>query len=115
MNISSGVRTAFAAQAGWCDRLDAPFTASLCRLLGERLDESSELGRRVLGWPGDSDPFVDALPLRVCGGLHFLVRSGAAPELAALYPAHELPGADALWERLRALLAAPAFLPSPAG
>src|SRR6476469_8979295 len=111
MDVSSSVRAAFATQAGWCDRLGAPFTALLCRLLGARLDETSEIGRRVLGWPKDADPFADALPLRLCGGLHFLVRSGAAPELAALYPPHEFPGADALSAPLRPVLDDPPLLP----
>src|SRR6476469_7533788 len=110
MDVSSSVRAAFTTQAGWCDRLGAPFTALLCRLLGERLDVTSEIGRRVLGWTG-GDPFVDALPLRVCGGLHFMVRSGAAPGLAALYPPHDLPDAETLWEALQPVLADPALPP----
>ncbi|MEA3004238.1 MAG: hypothetical protein QOH81_3026, partial [Sphingomonadales bacterium] len=32
------VRAAFLTQADWCDRIGAPFTALLCRLLGERID-----------------------------------------------------------------------------
>ncbi len=107
----AAVRAAFATQAGWCDRLDARFTALLCRLLGERLDETTEAGRRLLGWPGNADPFADAVALRVCGGLHFLVRSGAAPDLASCYPPHALPDPEALWRALRPLLDDPALLP----
>jgi hypothetical protein len=48
------------------------------------------IGRRVLDWPGD--PRVgDALALRLCGGLHALVRTGQAPRLRALSAA-ALPG-----------------------
>jgi hypothetical protein len=107
----AAVRAAFATQAGWCDKVGAPFTASLCRLLGTRIDGSTELGRRVLGWPGDADPFGDAVALRLCGGLHFLARSGAAPALAALYPPHPLPDAEALWDVLRPVMDNPALLP----
>jgi len=58
----------------------------------------------VLDWPGNSAPFGDALALRLCGGLHFLVRSGAAPDLAALYPPAPLPDAEALWRALLPVL-----------
>jgi len=78
------VRRAFAVQAEWCERLGSPFTARLCAGLTDVLDATTPVGARVLGW--DGDPFVDALALRLCGGLHALVRSGAAPELAPLYP-----------------------------
>src|SRR3954451_6662068 len=83
----------------------------LCRLIGTRMDRSTELGGRVLGWPGDADPFGDALALRLCGGLHFLARSGAAPGLSALYPPHPLPDAETLWAALRPILADSALLP----
>jgi len=100
MEREEAVRAAFAQQAAYCVQLSSPFTALLCTLLGERLDRSSAIGRRILDWPGNSAPFGDALALRVCGGLHFLVRSGAAPGLAALYPPAPLPEADALWQAL---------------
>jgi hypothetical protein len=67
------------------------------------------VGRRVLDWP--TDPVKDALPLRLCGGLHALVRSGAAPALAALYPPHPMPDPGALWSAVRPILAQPALLP----
>ena len=83
----------------------------LCRLLGERLDRDSEAGRQVLDWPGDADPFADALPLRLAGGLHALVRRGRAKGLAACYPPRPLPGEDALWAALRPVLDEPDLLP----
>jgi hypothetical protein len=107
----AAVRAAFATQAGWCDKSGAPFTGMLCRLIGERLDRSTALGRCVLEWPEGADPVKDALPLRVCGGLHALVRGGAAPALAALYPPHPLPEVETLWEILHPVLADPALLP----
>jgi hypothetical protein len=58
--------------------------AALCDALSRVLDRTTATGRRILDWPGDA--FADALPIRVAGGLHALVRSGAAPDLAALYP-----------------------------
>lgn len=79
----------------------------LCRLLGERLDRSTEAGRRVLDWPGKADVFSDALPLRLAGGLHALVRRGGAPGLADCYPPNPLPDDEALWAALRPVLADP--------
>jgi hypothetical protein len=105
------VRAAFARQAEWAAKLGSPFMARLCGLLGERLDAGGEPGRRVLGWPGRADPFTDALPLRLTGGLHALVRRGDAPALAACYPPNALPDEESLWAALRPVLARPELLP----
>ena len=81
---AEAIREAFREQARWCERLSSPFTAQLCNALAGVLDEKSAIGTRVLGWQGN--PMADALALRLCGGLHALVRRGEAPELAAIYP-----------------------------
>jgi hypothetical protein len=110
------VRAAFAEQAGWCEKLDSPFTAMLCRLIGARIDRSTGLGRRVLDWTGDPRSFADNVPLRVCGGLHYLVRRGEAPGLARLYPPRPPPGEETLWRALEPVLAdarLPAWLDGP--
>jgi hypothetical protein len=96
-------------QAGWCERLGSPFTARLCTLLADRLDDGTELGHRLLNWPGDHS--ADITALRVCGGLHARVRSGAEPALATLYPPAPLPHSDVLWNALVQALANPALLP----
>lgn len=101
----AGVRAAFADQAHWCVKLGSPFTARLCGLIAERLDRNTEAGRRVLDWPGDPTGTADALPMRLCGGLHFLVRSGEVPELAACYPPAHEPGDETLWAALAGALA----------
>lgn len=98
------VRKSFADQADFCVRLGSPFTALLCRLIGDRLDRSTPIGRRILGWPGDPDPRKDALPLRLCGGFHALARSTSAPELTALYPPASTPDDDCLWAALTHVL-----------
>lgn len=64
--------------------MGSPFTAMLCRVLAETLDRGTATGRRVLGWPGSE--VEDVLSLRLCGALHRLVLSNAAPVLAAAYP-----------------------------
>jgi hypothetical protein len=107
----AAVRAAFARQAEGAARLGSPFMERLCRLLGERLERSSEIGRRVLDWPGTADVFSDALPLRLTGGLHALVRRGGAPGLAGCYPPNALPEEEKLWEALRPALAEPDLLP----
>lgn len=107
----AAVRAAFERQAVWAERLGSPFMVRLCALLGERLDRTTEVGRKVLGWPGKADAFGDALPLRLAGGLHARVRSGADPELAACYPPNPGPDEETLWRALRGALADPALLP----
>jgi hypothetical protein len=100
------VRAAFERQAKWAEALGSPLMIRLCRLLAQRLDRESEVGRRVLDWPG-ADPFADALPLRLTGGLHALVRRGEAPALADCYPPRPLPDAEGLWAAVRPALAHP--------
>ncbi|CAN5134487.1 DUF2332 domain-containing protein [soil metagenome] len=98
------VRAAFAKQAAICTASGAPFVGRLCGLIGERLDRSSEIGRRVLDWPGNPSHEGDALPLRLAGGLHDMARSGAALALTAIYPPNAAPGDDAVWEVVRECL-----------
>ena len=74
----------FEGQAKACDELGSPFTASLCRLLAQRLDRGTMFGRRILDWPGD--PRADVLALRACSALHALARSGRAMFLRRVYP-----------------------------
>ncbi|HEX8642214.1 MAG TPA: DUF2332 domain-containing protein [Allosphingosinicella sp.] len=100
----AAVRAAFRLQAEWCRRLGSPFTGLLCDVAAERLTAEEEVGRRILGWSGNPEPSGDALALRFCGGLHFLVRSGRAPELARFYPAAPMPDAEPLWRAVRATL-----------
>ena len=103
----AAVRAAFAEQAHWAERLGSPFTARLCALLGERLDERTKAGRKTLGWRGRPEAGADALPLRLCGGLHALVRSGAAPALAACYPPNPQPDPERLWAAVARALREP--------
>lgn len=91
------VRAAFAEQAGWAEKLGSPFMARLTAAIGTRLDRSGDVGRRLLDWPGQPDAGADNVALRLCGGLHALVRSGAAPKLAECYPPNPTPDESALW------------------
>jgi hypothetical protein len=100
------VRAAFRQQAGVCRGLDSPFTARVCDLIAERLDRSTEVGRRVLDWPGDPRANADALPLRLCGVLHALARGGA--ENAGAWPPQPTPDDERLWAAIGAVLEADA-------
>lgn len=78
------VRAHFVSQADACERMGSPFTARLCRILPTALNEATVTGRRVLNWRGD--PRADALALRLCGGLHYLVMKNVDLPLTAIYP-----------------------------
>lgn len=79
-------RESFRKQVIACRALGSPLTADICEILAETLQESQgEVARRILNWPGDSSPRADAVPLRLCGGLHALVLTGKDEALAAAY------------------------------
>jgi hypothetical protein len=101
---------AFRQQAGSCARLGSPFMGQLLGLLAERWTGPDALHRFFESFSGDLGPAGHSLPLRLAGGLHALVLSGRAPDLAALYPPHAT-GDDALWAAVEnALRAHEAFL-----
>ncbi len=93
----------FLDQAQACDELGSPFTAGLCRLLPRVIDDSSAFGRRILAWPLETTR-ADAMPLRVCGALHALARSGREPVLTTHYPPNRF-DAEALRSALRGAIA----------
>jgi hypothetical protein len=92
---------AFAAQADACERLGSPLTGRVLRLAGARVDPGSAVGQRLATWPGDMSAAGDAVALRLAGGLHALVLSGRAPDLAAAYAGA---GDSALGDALAAVL-----------
>lgn len=98
------MRKAFADQARWCARLGSPFTALLCQVAGERITGDTAIGRRVLDHAGPPDALGDALPLRLAGALHALVRSGDAEALSALYPPSPTPSGSRLWHEVERVL-----------
>lgn len=107
------VRQAFRQQAVWCRNLGSPFTATLLDQLADRLDPAFPLARRILEWPGIPDARHDALPLRLAGALHALVRQGAAPALAAIYPPNPTPDPDQLGDQALETLRTHTSLLSP--
>jgi hypothetical protein len=108
----------FRTQSGWCDRLGSPFTARLLDRAADDLESGGPITGLLGVWPGN--PVADALPLRFAGALHALVLSGAAPDLAAMYPPRQsgIPDPGALWPAVLAAVAAhrphvETFLASP--
>jgi hypothetical protein len=92
--MNPDARDNFRRQAEWCAQLGSPFTALVCKVLHERLTESSAFGARLLNWPGRPD--ADFIAGRACAALNFYAREGC-PELAPLYPPHPLPSEDEYW------------------
>ncbi|MGL4239007.1 DUF2332 domain-containing protein [Tabrizicola sp.] len=103
----SQVREAFRYQALACESLGSPLMARLMAGLAERLQPGDPVSDQVLGWPGDPFPRADSLPLRLAGGLHALVISGADPVFAQAY---SVSGADPTEVALETIRRHPAFL-----
>lgn len=105
MAIPAGIAAAFAKQAAFCRFSGSPLTALVCEAAMLAIDERSATGRAIIAWPGE--PSADALMMRFTGGCNALVRAGATPALAALYPPATLPDVAAMAAALRAVLADP--------
>lgn len=73
-------------QIMWCQTNGAPFTAQVLQAIRENISAGGTLAQLMVPWPGN--PLADALLLRATGALHFMVRTGKAPALAAFYPGH---------------------------
>lgn len=70
-------------QARHAEENGAPATARVIRALAGVRASDTETGRRIAGWQGLT--LKDALPLRLAGGLHHLVLTGADDRLARVY------------------------------
>ena len=71
-------------QANACEYLGSPLYAALLRRVARETDEGGPCAD-ALAAHADA-PDGDAVPLRLLGGVHALVLSGRAPDLAAHYP-----------------------------
>ncbi|WP_410218468.1 DUF2332 domain-containing protein [Paracoccus sp. (in: a-proteobacteria)] len=99
--MTQAVRQAFRDQAQSCRDLGSPLTAQVCEALGEGLQpEQGAVAAGVLAWPGDPSSRADSVPLRLCGALHALVLTDAAPDLARAYADGQAP-TDLLVDILR--------------
>lgn len=82
MDIKS-VPEAIEWQARHAEEGGAPGTARVIRGLLAVLDSQTATGQRMTDWPGLT--LKDAMPLRINGGLHNLVLTGADERLGAVY------------------------------
>lgn len=70
-------------QARHAEENGAPATARVIRALAGVRASDTATGRRIAGWQGLT--LKDAMPLRIAGGFHHLVLTGADERLAAVY------------------------------
>jgi hypothetical protein len=77
------LREAIRWQADHAEKAFAPNTARVVRAELAILGTDTALARRMSNWPGLS--LEDAMPLRVAGGLHWLVLSGTDARLREVY------------------------------
>lgn len=70
-------------QARHAEENGAPATARVIRALAGARASDTATGRRMANWTGLT--LKDAMPLRIAGGLHHLVRTGADTRLAQVY------------------------------
>lgn len=94
---------AFRTQATACAGLGSPLMARLMGLMADRLHPGTPLTDRMFGWPGDVSIAADNVPLRLAGGLHALVLTGADPALAAAYA--DPPDDSVLWAAVAGAMA----------
>jgi hypothetical protein len=78
-NITLGIQL----QAEHCRRNDAPVTASIVQAQLALMTGATAVGQRLANWPGL--PLEDALPLRLAGGFHHLLLTGADARLDPVY------------------------------
>lgn len=75
--------TALEWQARHAEENGAPATARVIRALAGVRASDTATGRRIANWPGLT--LKDAMPLRLAGGFHHLLLSGADARLAQVY------------------------------
>lgn len=97
----------FELQAKACDKLGSPLYGSLLRDIARDIDDRGPCAAVLEGY--ETIDFDSAVPLRLLAGVHALVLSGAAADLAPFYPssgasvrAHDPAGA---WAPFRQVVA----------
>ncbi|TDC20141.1 DUF2332 domain-containing protein [Streptomyces sp. 8K308] len=97
----------FVQQAGECARLGSSLYAALLERAASDVVEGGPCADAVAGY--EQSGVEEALPLRLLGGVHSLVLTGRAPELAAYYPsaggAFTPADGDAVWCAFRSVVA----------
>jgi hypothetical protein len=83
MEVST-VHGALLQQAIWCEDLQAPFTAALCRAMADDYERGGIIADLTKSWP--SHPISDALSLRLTGALHYCALKDPDSDLAKAWP-----------------------------
>ena len=86
--MTQSIREAFRLQAQYCTAAGSPLTAEVVAALADILDHATRTGARILDWAGD--PIVDALPLRIAGGLNALARTNKDELLVRYYRSRDV-------------------------
>ncbi|MEE2944814.1 MAG: DUF2332 domain-containing protein [Pseudomonadota bacterium] len=107
--MSNRLAIACRDQAVHCDRLGSPFMVKLMGLLADNSATHPALRSWENQFSGDIGPAGISLPLRIAGGLQYLVVARKSTALAACYPPNEVPD-TALWDAVdTALISNPEF------
>ena len=96
-------------QARLCEAFGSPFSGAVLDIIADDVGQGGPCAGLAAPWAGLEAARItaDAAPLRLLGGLHSLVLSGATPDLAALYPPTSSPAdADALRRLIPGVVAA---------
>jgi hypothetical protein len=97
------VASAFRFQAQGCRDTGSALYAQLLDAAAEDTERGGVVAQLVADWSGH--PVLDALGLRLLGGIHRMVLAGSAPRLAPYYPSvGGVADAAALWPELVALM-----------
>ncbi|HME69690.1 MAG TPA: DUF2332 domain-containing protein [Myxococcota bacterium] len=93
---AADIASAFRFQAQGCRDTGSALYAQLLDTAAKDVERGGVLARLVEGWRGH--PVLDALGLRLLGGIHRMVLAGSAPRVARYYPsAGGVPDATAIW------------------
>jgi len=106
-DASDPLRQSFSLQAKANEKLGSPFSAHVLEAIGEQIEAGGPFRELLAPW-ADADlrqVIEDVVPLRILGGLQYLILDGCAEALAAQYPARTT---DPDWPALRVALAATA-------
>jgi hypothetical protein len=90
------IASAFRFQAQGCRDTGSALYAQLLDSAAQDVERGGVIARLVEDWRGH--PVLDALGLRMLGGIHRMVLAGSAPRLARYYPsAGGVPDLAAIW------------------
>ena len=99
MPTAADIASAFRFQAQGCRDTGSRLYAELMDAAAQDVERGGVIAQLVEGWRGH--PVLDALGLRLFGGIHRMVLTGSAPRLARYYPsAGGVADSAALWPEL---------------